>query len=229
MDHPEAMRHAAIEKYLLDELLPAERDEFEQHLFDCQECAADLKTTAAFLDGARREFNREPVARPTPMPNKPRFAFLWRPAIIWPAFAFLLLIITYQNIVVFPRHAGAIATLRRPEVLSPVSLFTGNSAGGTIHPVTVSHAQPILLFIDIPTAEQFSSYSCVLVAPSGAIVWRVPVSAEQAKDRVSIRIPAGNWMSGDYWLFVRGETSRAPKELAELARYRFTVRDTSAL
>ena len=71
MDHHEALRGEAVEKYLLDELAPQERDEFEEHFFDCPECAADLKVTAAFLDEAKREFQRAPAAKPAPCVRKP--------------------------------------------------------------------------------------------------------------------------------------------------------------
>ena len=52
MDHQDAVRRGAIEKYLLNEISQAERDEFETHFFDCQECAEEMRTTAAFLAGA---------------------------------------------------------------------------------------------------------------------------------------------------------------------------------
>jgi len=45
----EAMHTFAAEKYLLDELDRKLRDEFEQHLFDCQECALDVLAGATFL------------------------------------------------------------------------------------------------------------------------------------------------------------------------------------
>jgi len=47
MDHQEALRRSAVEKYLLNEMPQPERDEFEEHFFGCQECAADLRATAA--------------------------------------------------------------------------------------------------------------------------------------------------------------------------------------
>ena len=228
MDHQQATQVMAVEKYLLQELPPEVRDQFEEHFFGCQECAADLRTTAAMLDGAKREFKRGLVARPTAtVGKKPRFAFLWRPAFVSPALALLLLIIVYQNAVVYPRFAGEIAQSRNPEILASVSLIGGNSRGAAIPSVTVAKAQPILLSVDIPMAERFSSYSCVLVAPSGAIVWRVPVSAEQAQDTVSIRVPAGAWERGDYALIVQGHTNPERAEPVALARYRFTLHSSN--
>jgi hypothetical protein len=235
MDHSEVTRRGAVEKYLLNELPNADRDEFEQHFFDCLECAADLKTTAAFLDAARRELQRSPVASPAPMARpapkavkKSGLPFFWRPAFLSPAFALLLIVIVYQNVAVFPRMGNEIAVLDKPEVLASVSLIGGNSRSAAIPSVTIRGAQPLLLSVDIPTAGQFSNYSCVLTDPSGAVVWRVPVSAEQAKDTVSVRIPAGQWREGDYRLIVQGNADRAPGEPAELARYRFTLHSTSS-
>lgn len=227
MDHQDAARHGTIEKYLLDELAPPERDEFEEHFFACQECAADLRMTAAFLDAAARELERFAPARPTvaaPTPaGKSRFASLFRPAFAAPAFATLLLVIAYQNGVVYPRLAAELAASRTPEILASVSLIGGNSRGAAVASATLTPAQPLLLTFDIPTAERFTSYTCVLMAPSGEVLWRVPVSRDQAKDTVSIRVPVGQWRSGDYRLIVQGHSPSPEQEPAELASYRFTV------
>src|SRR5260370_17637710 len=56
MDHSEALRLQAAEKYVLGELSPALRDEYEEHYFDCQERAVDLKATVAFVDAGRATF-----------------------------------------------------------------------------------------------------------------------------------------------------------------------------
>ncbi len=160
MDHHEALRCEAVEKYLLDELAPQERDDFEEHFFDCPECAADLKTTAAFLDEAKGEFRRAPTPKFAPPVRKPfRLGFVWRPAILAPAFALLLSVIVYQNVRVFT-PAGGSAVPDRPEILSAVSLIGANSRGGVNPSVALGKDQPILLTLDIPAAEQYTSYTC---------------------------------------------------------------------
>ena len=53
MDHNEALQLQAAEKYVLGELSPPLRDEFEEHFFECQECALDVKAAAGFVDNAR--------------------------------------------------------------------------------------------------------------------------------------------------------------------------------
>ena len=43
MDHTQAISEKMTEKYLLDELTPQLRENFEEHFFDCLECARDVK------------------------------------------------------------------------------------------------------------------------------------------------------------------------------------------
>ena len=150
MDHHEATRRGAVEKYLLDEIAPPERDEFEEHFFDCQECAADLRTTAAFLDAATQELKRFIPDVPAPKPaRKSPFAFLWRPAFAAPGLALLLLVIAYQNVVVYPRLTGGRTgqssgssalglSDRRQQPRRPGSL--GNNQARPAHPAVRRHS-----------------------------------------------------------------------------------------
>lgn len=231
VDHPEALRGGAVEKYLLNEMPPPERDEFEAHFFDCTECAADLRATAAFLDGVKaalpnaaiQELRRSSAGRPAGKTlRKSWFEFLCRPAFAAPALALSLLVIVYQNAVVLPRFAGETAQLRNPEILTSLSLIGGNSRDGNSPSAAIAQGEPLLISVDIPTAERFSSYACVLIAPSGAVVWRLPVSPAQAKDTVAIRVPAGVLAPGDYRLQVQGRANPGA-EPVDLANYRFTL------
>jgi hypothetical protein len=235
MNHQEATGQAAVEKYLLNELAPPLRDEFEQHFFGCTECTADLRATAAFLEAAKTELklqaDRGPAVAPTPrarMPAAPSkkswFTFLGRPAVLSPAFALLLLVVIYQNVAVYPRLTNEVAQLSNPEILPTLSLVSGNSRGAASTSISVGHAQSFLLAVDIPTRDQFSSYELKLVAPSGATAWSLPASAQAAKDTVSVRVPVSSWSAGDYTLIVQGHEDRGPAGAnIDLAHYRFTL------
>lgn len=229
MQHQEAIRVGAVEKYLLDELEPARRLEFEEHLFGCPECATDLRMTSEFLDIARKELGRGGIGGITPRTLKRSWIELfWRPAVLAPALALLLGIIAYQNLVILPRFNAEIAQRRRPGIVGAISLIGGNSRGVASPVPSGSAGQPILLSLDIPAAQQYSSYICVLVNSSGTIVWRVPVSAAQAQDTVSINFPAGSLRPGKYLLAVQGVKPRGPSgdgetQAIDLARYRFSL------
>jgi len=220
MDHNHITQHLTVERYLLDELTPEVRDEFEEHFFDCQECATDLRATAAFMDAAKREFKIHPVPKPGASKGKSFFASAWPSALVWSALAASLLVIAYQNMIVFPHFRTEISELRAPEVLPVISLVGGNSRGGQIPAGTVGNTRPFLLQLDIPTQDRFSSYTCLLYAPSGALVWRTEVSAQWARDTVSIRVPSVDTQSGEYTLAVQGNLA-GPS--VDLARYRFVL------
>jgi len=225
MDHFEATQSRSVERYLLGEMSPVERDQFEEHFFGCPECAADLRATTAFLDTAKQELKSFPRSKPAAEPAKRSSFVLPWPVFAWTALAASLLVIAYQNVVVYPRLTGQIAQLSAPEILPSLSLVNGNSrGGGDASPVTVSKAKPFLLLVDVPTQDRFMSYTCSLYSPSGSLAWHVQVSAEEAKDTVSIRVPGVEKVGGTYTLIVRGDADRASTGPAvELAHYRFNL------
>ena len=75
MDHAEAVRLNATERYISGELSEALRDQFEEHYFDCFECANDLKSLDTFRTGSRMVFEEEVVRVPPRPPSKTRLPF----------------------------------------------------------------------------------------------------------------------------------------------------------
>jgi len=226
MNHQDATQAMVVEKYVLNELTPELRAEFEEHYFECAECAMDLRATAAFLDAAKAEFKAASAAKLLPVSGaKKRGSWLWRPAFVVPALAACLLFMVYQNAVVVPRLHQQIAQFSSPEILPSVSLIGGDSRGGAIPSMTVPAGHPFLLLMDIPTQDRFSTYTCSLYSPAGKLAWRVQVSAQQAKDTVSISIPPANRTDGKYSLLVQGNAgSPNPETPVDLARYSFILK-----
>jgi hypothetical protein len=220
MEHLDAVRLSAVEKYLLDELAPEQRDDFEEHFFGCIECAKDLRATSNFLNLAKSEFEARPVPRAAA--PKPRRFFLWGPAFLVPALAASLLVIAYQNIVVLPHANSEVAALHNAELLPVVSLVGSNSRGGDAPAVVAPAGRPFSLAVDIPSEDRFTGYTCELLAPSGISIWHVDVSPQQAKDTVSIMVPAVHGPEGSYTLVVHGHAS-GTQDASELARYHFAL------
>jgi hypothetical protein len=210
MDHNQAIKLDAVERYLLEEMTPQERDDFEEHYFDCHDCATELRATAAFMDAAEVELKANPVPQPKKSTNggnsKSFFASLWPTMLVWSALAASLLVIVYQNAVVFPRFQTEIAELRTPEVLPVVSLVRGNSRGAEIATATISAGDSVLLSLDIPTQDRFNSYTCLVYSPSGALLGKVPVSAQAARDTIEIAVPGAGREPGKYSVTVQGNT-----------------------
>ena len=230
MDHQRAMDQHLVEQYLLNEMPPELREEFEEHYFGCQECAIELRTTAAFLDAARAEFKKTvPTSSPSPSEAKPpkikqSWLFMWREWFAVAAFATCLLVVVYQNTVVYPRLRTEVASLEKPEVLTTISLVNANSRGGDIVSAKTGDARALLLLVDIPAQDRFSDYTCLLYSPDHQLLWTVKVSAQDAKDTVSIRVPFTNKADGIYSLAVKGnQAGAASSSGTDLATYSFSL------
>ena len=82
MDHDDAIRSHAAERYVAGELAPPECDAFEEHFFDCRECAEEVRWEQIFAANARA-VAREQAVLPPPsgFPEKWRAWFSVRPAL----------------------------------------------------------------------------------------------------------------------------------------------------
>jgi len=205
MNHDVVVRQKMAERYLLEELDPQQRDEFEEHLFDCSECAMDVRAGASFVEHSKRilaetapETTRvlAPVFAP---PTAGWFAWL-RPAFAVPALALLLLVVGYQNLVTYPRLEQA---LHEPQVLPWASVNLGTwGAGGPA--ITTSRGQGFLLFVRIPPAGVYDHYVADLYNPAGEIDSSLTIPAATGQDQWPVQVPGTNREAGMYTLAVRG-------------------------
>src|SRR5688572_13802191 len=53
MNHEETIGTHTVERYSLDEMTSDEREAFEQHYFECNECWADVRRAEIFAQNAR--------------------------------------------------------------------------------------------------------------------------------------------------------------------------------
>ena len=207
MNHDQAMRGMVSEKYLLDELAPETRDEFEEHLFGCHDCALDVRAGAVFVEKATVALS-EPRALPaviTPSRIKPSWWASWfRPAIAMPAMAALVAVAAFQIFFEVPRLNRELARNNAPQLMASTSLINVNSRGASKVSVFVKRGEPFLLFLDIAADTRFSSYVAELHDPAGTLRWTLPIPAEAAKDTLSLRIPSDSLDAGPYAIVVRG-------------------------
>ena len=169
MNHDEATRLMASEKYLLGELTPELREQFEEHFFECPECAVDLRAANAFIAHSRAVLagGLHSKAAPARSSTQPSSWLGWlRPGIVVPAFAILLAVIGYQNLVTYPKLKQMIAAGTVPRVIATASLLSSNTRGSNLPSVSAGPDQPFLLFVDIPPEPRFPSYVAELLSPA---------------------------------------------------------------
>jgi hypothetical protein len=232
MDHSEALLEMAAERYLLNELTPDARDAFEAHLFECTECALDLRAGAAFVEDAKTQLPELTSALPATRPassREPKFKRDWwqswlRPAFAAPAFATLLLVIGYQNLVTYPALR---ASADQPRLL-PWAPLHGATRGGAHLAITADRRHGVALPVDLPSQPSmgaYASYSFDLFDPQGKLAW-TGIAAAPADDtgeaqRLSLMIPGAMLQNGAYTIAVSGVAAQG--ERTEIDRYVFDL------
>jgi len=225
MTHSEAVKDMAAERYLLDELQPDARDAFEEHMFDCPECALDVRSGAAFIGEAKAQLPELSLgSRAAKIPSIPRkeetgwFGWL-RPVFAVPVMAALLIVVGYQNVVTFPtlRH-----DLNEPHVVQVAPLY-GATRGGTHTTIHADRSSGIALPVEVDSAGSYSSFAIELMDPTGKTVWTSTAPAQNAGGdaQFSVVLPGGMLQNGTYTLVVSGVDSKGTR--APAGRYVFDV------
>jgi hypothetical protein len=242
MDHSEAIQKMIAERYLLDELTLDAREAFEEHLFDCPECALDLRAGAAFVEVAKAQLPKLAGAAPTFVPacsRKPRILRGWslrvwnqrewwlswlQPSFAVPAFASLLLVVGYQNLVTYP---GLRAAAEQPRLL-PWAPLHGAMRDGAPLAITADRRHGVALPVDLPaqsSLDAYASYSLDLYNPQGKLAWTGAVDAPSESgggaQRFSLVIPGAMLQNGVYSLVVSGAGTHGERTVID--RYAFDL------
>ena len=232
MDHSQAVEQMAAERYLLNELTPEAREAFEEHVFDCHECAMDIRAAAAFVDEAKiqlpalvRPLPSSPSAKPSKSKAKWDLWFAWlRPAVAAPVFAALLLVLGYQNFVTYPALR---ADADQPRLL-PSAPLHGATRGASRVTITADREHGVGLPIQIspePGTAPASSYSFDLFDSQGKLAWTGVIPAQAASDsgdqRITLAIPGKMLQNGSYAVAVSGVGPQGDRTPIE--RYEFAV------
>jgi hypothetical protein len=210
MTHQQALDTMAAERYLLDEMTEVEKHEFEEHFFDCSDCAEEV---------SRGELIRQEVRRAKSQPRRNAGLSLvaikrplWRrPSVVlpWAAAAMLALTTGYQSLVTVPMLRQA----NSPQSVSPVMLR--EATRGAVPVVKVSQGQRfVTLGLDVmssPAPEV--TYDLLDQAGATILSGRTPLPPSGAP--LFLLIPADELgRQGRYTLVVRaaGSTGTAPGE-----------------
>ncbi len=197
MDHQEAIQKYAAEGYLLDELTEAEREVFEEHFADCEDCFAHVRDGLRFATVLPAVMDEEPA----PLSIWQRFA----PIAAAASFAVFVPAVVYQHI--------QLAEARQPRIVPPQIVADVRDVRKTLQ-----GPGPFNLEFQIPPTHPSPQYQCAIVDARGRrIDVPDPVPAAQ-KDQVDLQIPRGLLSPGNYSLVVTG-TGGVPVNQIE-----FTVR-----
>ena len=207
MDHGEAVQSHTTERYLLGELKDRARDEFEDHFFECADCAEAVRTGLLFMDNAAAEVRGTgaQVADRADAPQKPFwtkwFHLEWRqPAFAFPALAALA--VSGLWLTDHARLQNELASATAPQAFSDVPLDVSRGK----HSATVirqNHFFAVSFYIDPDTLPEYAvEISGDGVAPAAVQTPHVP------NGRYNILLPSSRYKPGRYEITVKGTDGR---------------------
>lgn len=200
-----------VEKYLLGELTGAEREQFEEHLFDSPSCAADLKAALTFAQGAREVLAAEaPVRTAVAEKTGSWFDWLLRPQWMGSALAACLLLAGYLNFFRVPALQQQLAEAHAPRIVSTLAMSSGAVRAESLPHVTAPKNGTFVISVDLALQPGVASYACSLYSPSGALVWQGSVPAAQAGEMLAVAIPAAATAAGKNTLAIASVRAGAP-------------------
>jgi hypothetical protein len=230
MQHNEAVEQMTVERYLLGELDADAREDFEEHMFGCSECALDARVATAFIEEAKVELGKVAPSQPEVKDagkrekDRNRWFSWWRPTFAAPAFATLVMVICYQNLVTLP--------VLRKAACQPTVIPTAPLSGGTrgeMHTIVVAdRARGIAVPVDIPLDPgigTFVSYSFEVYNPQGKLAWSstipAPAQGSTGDFELSLVMPGGMLRDGTYSVSISG--TGAHGESTPIEHYAFNI------
>ena len=227
MDHNEAIRLQAAVKYVLGELSPVQREEYEEHYFDCGECAVDIKALATFADTTKEVLRQEREKQLAKDLAPARGGWLgWlQPMVAVPAMAALLLIIAYQNTVTIPQAreeatSGAAQVFVTPRT-AKMAVVRGNEE---LAKYSVRPNESLALKFDFTPTPASDAYVCQLQDESGRGVLQVRIPGSFTNKELNVVVPANRIKPGNYTLVFTADpraTGQPTKD--EVLRLRFAI------
>lgn len=196
MSHEEAAKNQMVERFALGELRGSDRERFEAHFFDCQECFDEVQLASEFLRHARSVLSREPekgwLSRMT--------AALWRPVPALVSALFLCVVGTaaYQN--------HKIDALREPKAATYYFLGKQTRAPQAEKPVIAHSDTPVSLSVVFTPESEFKSYRALITSDSDKVKYSIPLNPQEDDDLVYVVLPPGSLKEGKYNLLIIGNS-----------------------
>ena len=201
MTHQQALTALASERYLLGEMSEIERYAFEEHYFDCDVCAEDVRVGAVMREGVREGLlGRATSAADAATIRTTASQSHWRSTVLpWAAAASLALVVGYQQ---FVAPAGSI----EPQALAPITLRSAARGDDPVVRVGAAGFATFAMDIDIPGTGPELTYALRNSAGEQVGSGRLPRPA--AGTPLLLLVPASTLSStGRYVLSVRDATA----------------------
>ena len=220
-----------IDKYLINDLAHEERLAFEDHMFDCPECAAQVKEGFAMIAGLKAVLREEEELAAQSLPVQPpkvhpvKSTGTWRdwirsvasPITLIPTFAALALavVVGYQNMVSIPG-------MLQPQVLDSAPIVAA-TRGATSQVAAIKPGAALFaVSFEVFAPSVYPAYICEFV-PTGKTAAATMDCGKHstAEFTLGLLLPSAKFPPGGYTMILRPASDKQ----AEISRYSFAVRN----
>jgi hypothetical protein len=230
MEHTEAIDTGAAERYALGEMSEAERDKYEEHFFDCPDCADEVRSAALFLENAGAvardgDVGKEDVKERSVV--RPRAFWDWRslflPMPLAAAAALVLLLggpAAYLAFVKVPQLEQARAQAESLQAAPWHFLSISRSETPTVS-VTASQRM-VGLRLSKNSSQSHPFYLCELRDADGRVVLSNVIPAPPGGGELQILLPVGKLQPGAHVVAVAGIETPTTRPASDFTLYPFT-------
>ncbi len=217
MEHTLAHQTNTIDKYLMRELPHEERLAFEEHMFDCPECAAKVKQDYDMIAELTAVLNESPPrALNEPAKAKAGWRDWFRPVAFVPAFAALALamVVGYQNLVSIPG-------MLQPQVLDTTPMIATTRGAGSQIALVKPRAALFAVSFEVSSPAVYPGYVCQFQTDGTNNVTTVDCGKHStAEFTLSLLLPSPKFPPGGYTMILRPVSNQQ----TEISRYTFAVK-----
>jgi hypothetical protein len=215
MDHQTAIRVQAAERYVLEEFSPQERIEFEEHYFDCPECAEEVRSVSVFAANATQALREERVRGATRLAGpaiRPRRWFWW-PLVASAALNVVLLGGFGLERVATNAGTGAI----EPQFYRSFGVPAASRGSQPVISVPAG-AQVFGARFDLPPGQRFENFRCQILDAKGASRSSRSLAAPGGDDtELELLVPVVSLDPGDYVVVLHGQRQGNSAEIGRSA------------
>jgi len=221
MDHDTSIQTMAAERYLLGELSSSEREKFEQHFFECPECAESARTGFQFGENAKIAFGQHapPASEPAWWSRVRSWLASVQPRMLVPVSACVALaaFTGFQNSVQIPALRSQVSQLEKPQVLT-TALLTPSSRSTPPSIVIPPDSRFVQLSLATTVMTPAARYQCDLRTSTGKPLATLFVPALDSDATLNLLVPVSTISAGDYEVILSAINGDSR---IQLERYRF--------
>lgn len=208
MDHDTAIRIQAAERYVLEEFPPEERSAFEEHFFECPECAEEVRSASIFAANAKAVL-RDERAREQAKLERPAGRRFWWPLAASAALNVALIAGLGLEWLQFRKAPAGM----EPEFYSTVAV-TAASRGSQPAAVLPAGARFFGVRFDLMPGEQFESFEYRILDAKGTVRSAGSLAAPfSVSSELQLAIPVVPLEPGEYTVVLVGKQAGNSKEI----------------